>query len=79
LFLNACFRKADAMGDVCHRADFVGEKGKSMFSSNFQFLLTERLPKATAVNAYRWETSGVVATRWRLIAKTINRKSGLFL
>jgi len=32
-----------------------------------------------AVNAYRWETSGVVATRWRLIAKTINLKSGLFL
>jgi hypothetical protein len=55
------------------------KKADPMFSSNFRFLLTEGLPKATAVNAYRWETSGVVATRWRLIAKTINRKSGLFL
>jgi hypothetical protein len=24
LFLNACLRRAYAMGDVCHRADFVG-------------------------------------------------------
>jgi MFS family permease len=24
LFLNACLRRAYAMGDACHRADFVG-------------------------------------------------------
>ena len=31
------------------------------------------------LNADRWETCGAVATWWRLIARTINRKSGLFL
>jgi hypothetical protein len=42
-------------------------------------LLIVRLPKATAVNADRWVTSGAVATWWRLPTKrsTRNRVSCL--